>query len=224
MRSNGPTRWTIDELGAQAALALSVDYDGAPNSRIRDVPDRRTIRYYTTLGLLDRPAEMRGRTALYDTRHLLQLVAIKRLQAKGLSLGEVQHQLLGLTDAALRRLARVPDLDTTNQPAPPQPSDTSPTRRDGAFWASSPAPVADPQPTEEAATEAPAGDAVLSAPAPAGPAWQGVPVGDNVLLLFDPARPLEPDDLAAIRVAAGPLLHLLHARRLLRPRHERGTS
>ena len=32
--------WTIDELGAQVALALSVDYEGAPNSRVRDVPDR----------------------------------------------------------------------------------------------------------------------------------------------------------------------------------------
>ena len=73
--------WTIDELGAVVALALSVDYAGQANGRVREVPDRRTIRYYTTLGLIDRPARMRGRTALYGRRHLLQLVAIKRLQA-----------------------------------------------------------------------------------------------------------------------------------------------
>src|SRR3954468_22885713 len=96
-----PSLWTIDELGAQVALALSVDYDGPPNGRVRDVPDRRTIRYYTTLGLLDRPAEMRGRTALYGRRHLMQLVAIKRLQARGLSLSEVQQRLVGLGGAAL---------------------------------------------------------------------------------------------------------------------------
>src|SRR5262245_45243958 len=83
MTSSLPPLWTIDELGAQVALALSVDYEGPHNSRIREVPDRRTIRYYTTLGLIDRPAEMRGRTALYGRRHLLQLVAIKRLQARG---------------------------------------------------------------------------------------------------------------------------------------------
>src|SRR3954471_8175580 len=101
-------RWTIDELGAQVALALSVGYDGPPTGRVRDVPDRRTIRYYTTLGLIDRPLEMRGRTALYGRRHLWQLVAIKRLQARGLSLTEVQQRLLGLPDAALRRLAQIP--------------------------------------------------------------------------------------------------------------------
>src|SRR5215470_6793752 len=100
--------WTLDELCAQVALALAVDYAGAGNGRVRDVPDRRTIRYYTTLGLVDRPAAMRGRTALYGRRHLLQLVAIKRLQAHGLSLAEVQERLLGLTDAALARLAKLP--------------------------------------------------------------------------------------------------------------------
>src|SRR5260370_42330861 len=101
--------WTIHELGAQVALALSVDYAGPPNNRVRDIPDQRTIRYYTTLGLMDRPAELRGRTALYGRRHLQQLVAIKRLQARGLSLSAIQQQLLGLGDSALRRLARLPE-------------------------------------------------------------------------------------------------------------------
>src|SRR5947199_5115022 len=97
--------WTIDELGAQVALALSVDYEGAGSGRVRDVPDRRTIRYYTTLGLIDRPAAFRGRTALYGRRHLLQLTAIKRLQARGLSLTDVQARLVGLTGSALEKLA-----------------------------------------------------------------------------------------------------------------------
>src|SRR5437016_3586975 len=97
--------WTIDELSTQAALALSVDYVGQGNGQVREVPDLRTIRYYTTLGLLDRPAAMRGRTALYGRRHLLQLVAIKRLQAKGHTLAELQQRLLGQTDAELAQLA-----------------------------------------------------------------------------------------------------------------------
>jgi len=76
--------WTLTELSAQVDSALAVDYSGQANGRVREVPDMRTIRYYTTRGLLDPPAQMRGRTALYGKRHLLQLVAIKRLQAKGL--------------------------------------------------------------------------------------------------------------------------------------------
>src|SRR5205823_13215113 len=52
---------------------LAADYAGVNNGRVRDVPDRRTVRFYTTLGLIDRPAALRGRTALYGRRHLLQL-------------------------------------------------------------------------------------------------------------------------------------------------------
>src|SRR5580704_5372227 len=100
-------RWTIEELRASVAAALGEGYDGPPNGRVRDVPDQRTIRYYTTLGLIDRASEMRGRTALYGPRHLLQLVAIKKLQAKGQTLAEVQQALTGQTDAALERLAGV---------------------------------------------------------------------------------------------------------------------
>src|SRR3954464_9955240 len=107
MQSRVPL-WTLDELTAQVALALAVDYPGQPSGRVREVPDRRTVRYYTTLGLIDRPADVRGRTALYTTRHLLQLVAIKRLEAGGPSLAEVQARLVGQPDSALRELARLP--------------------------------------------------------------------------------------------------------------------
>src|ERR1700722_19255742 len=106
MKNGAETFWTIDELGERVALVLGgPGYEGVPSGRVRDVPDLRTIRYYTTLGLLDRPAAMRGRTALYGPRHVLQLVAIKRLQAQGLSLAAVQERVVGLSDKALRRLA-----------------------------------------------------------------------------------------------------------------------
>ncbi len=101
--------WTLAELADRVAGALSSGYPGQQNRRVSDVPDTRAIRYYTTLGLLDRPAEMRGRTALYRPRHLWQLVAIKRLQADGRTLAEIQHELAAAPDATLKRLADVPD-------------------------------------------------------------------------------------------------------------------
>src|SRR5437762_10742424 len=104
MNGRAPS-WTIDELTAAVGAALAEGYGGPPNGRVRDVPDRRTIRYYTTLGLIDRPAEMRGRTAFYGRRHLLQLVAIKKLQTSGRSLAEVQRTLAGQTDKALAEVA-----------------------------------------------------------------------------------------------------------------------
>jgi hypothetical protein len=187
--------WTLDELGAQVALALAVDYSGAANGRVRDVPDRRTIRYYTTLGLLDRPAATRGRTALYGRRHLLQLVAIKRLQAGGLSLAGVQERLLGLTDAALEKIARLPPA-AGGAPAPAERARGG-GRRDQPFWGETPAPV---PPLDE--------------PAPPRP-LVGVPLAEGVTLLLGAARPPDEHDLEALRVAAAPLLRLLRARRLV---------
>ena len=199
--------WTIDELGTRAALALSVDYAGPPNGRVREVPDRRTIRYYTTLGLLDRPAEMRGRTALYGRRHLMQLVAIKRLQARGLSLAELQQQLLGLPNGELEQLARLPaDVEQAQVPSRPTAG-----ARAEAFWSAAPAPL----------PASAAGDLHRSPPAVS---LQGIRLADDVTLLLAAARPLEKDDLEAIRVVAEPLLKLLEKRRLLGPRQERSPS
>src|ERR1041384_1436680 len=94
--------WTLDELVARVSDALgAADYPGAPNGRVREVPDRRAIRWYQTIGLLDRPGGMRGRTALYGPRHLAQLVAIKRRQAQGHSLAEIQAELVGVDHEAL---------------------------------------------------------------------------------------------------------------------------
>jgi DNA-binding transcriptional MerR regulator len=222
-------RWTIDELGAQVALALAVDYNGPPNSRVREVPDRRTIRYYTTLGLIDRPAEIRGRTALYSQRHLCQLVAIKRLQAQGLALAEIQERLVGLTDAALRRLAKLPDRDPPVSAA--ASTETGADRRTQAFWAAAPAPMPDRLEFNEAPGPDPI--AVVLGLAGVNPQetattqshpLQALPLDAEVLLVLAQARSLDEDDREAIRVAAAPLLKLLEARRLLRPRQERGTS
>src|SRR5205809_950859 len=103
MTRSSESLWDLDELCAQVALALAADYAGQASGRVRDVPDGRTIRYYTTLGLVDRPVAVpgKGRTAFYGRRHLLQLVAIKRLQAQGLSLSEVQARLVGRAGGVL---------------------------------------------------------------------------------------------------------------------------
>jgi hypothetical protein len=199
-----PTReplWTLDELGAQVALALSVDYEGSASGRVRDIPDPRTIRYYTTLGLVDRPAEMRGRTALYRQRHLMQLVAIKRLQARGLTLVQIQEKLLGITAAALARLAKLPgDVELGESALPPAASETETAE---AFWKRTPAEPASP------------------APAAAPVSLKGIQLDENAALLLAAARTVEPDDIEAIRAAALPLLKLLRTRRLLTSAEER---
>jgi DNA-binding transcriptional MerR regulator len=183
--------WTLDELVRRAAAALAGPaYPGSPNGRVRDVPDRRTVRWYATIGLVDRPAAMQGRTALYSARHLLQIVAVKRRQAQGRSLAEIQAELAGATDDTLASVAGIPD-DVVDGASPPPPP-VARTR----FWADRPA---------AAPVVADAADTVTMRAA------VSLPGGATLLL---PGRP-SVDDLAAIRAAAGPLLDLLAERGLL---------
>lgn len=98
--------WTFPELVAQAASRIAA-LPSPKNGQVRAVPDERTIRYYAAIGLLDRPAAMRGRTALYGSRHLAQVVAIKRLQGAGRSLAEIQAMWSTLDDHTLARMSGV---------------------------------------------------------------------------------------------------------------------
>ena len=52
--------WTLSELVAEAANRLEA-LPAPKNGQVRAVPDERTIRYYGTIGLLDRPTAMRDR-------------------------------------------------------------------------------------------------------------------------------------------------------------------
>jgi len=196
--------WTLDELGALVALALADGYAGQADGRVRGVPDARTIRYYTTLGLIDRPAQMRGRTALYGPRHLLQLVAVKRLQAHGLTLAEVQERLLGRTDAVLRDLAQVPaEVFTADVPEGTTAGRAAGARRE-AFWKQTPQAKAA---RVDGRTDA----------ARAATALTGVSLAEGVTLLWQSARPPDAQDIEALRAAAAPFLKLLTVRRLLGP-------
>ena len=100
------TSLTLDQLASEAQRLLQRHglYGAQPDARVSAAPDARTVRYYTTLGLLDRPG-YQGREARYGRRHLVQLVAIKALQAQGLSLSEVQQRLYGRGELELAALA-----------------------------------------------------------------------------------------------------------------------
>lgn len=140
----------IEELRTLATRALlDGGYEPSASARVRAVPDTRTIRYYTTLGLISPPAEMKGRTAYYDEQHVLQLVAIKQLQAGGATLAEVQRQLVGLTTAKLQAIAKLSSsfwddaeryLASRKAAAVDTPrQDESQVRDTDAFWLATPA-------------------------------------------------------------------------------------
>ncbi len=212
--------WTIHQLCTEVERVLAVDYAGSRNGRVRDIPDLRTIRYYTTAGLLDRPAEMRGRTALYGRRHLLQLVAIKQLQARGLSLSQVQQRLTGATDAMLRRLAGGPaeadvaletEIDADSAPMP----GTVQNAAAGPFWKTRPVPVLAQEPGAHTAAESARSSPVAAHEELAS--LQAIGLADHVMLLVDPVRPIDRQELPAIRKAAAPLIRYLRKQKLIQP-------
>lgn len=186
--------WTLDELVERAGRALSVADTSAASGRVRQLPDRRAVRWYASTGLVDRPGVMRGRVALYGPRQLLQLVAIKRRQAQGARLADIQAELVGAADTELAAIAAVPpellagETDTADTPdLPVRPR----------FW-----------------LDVPLASTSAIAPSPAAAVVHGVALGDGSVLLLPPGDVAPTEDQAAVlRAAAAPLLAAIDAQR-----------
>ena len=220
--------WTIQELRQQVEERLADD-DAPANGQVRAVPDERSIRYYTTLGLLDRPT-LRGRTALYRPRHLAQLVAIKRFQSEGKTLAEIQVLLPAMDDHALARLSGIaietkapragsrrdfwrepvvvveaepaPESESESEPEPePEPESDSPIPR-----LPTPAPVSPPPVSPPPAPVSPSAVSLLE-----------LHLAPGVRLAFHATRPATDADAHALLTAATPLLAELLRRHLITP-------
>jgi DNA-binding transcriptional MerR regulator len=216
-------RFTLAGLADASAAVLDALGIEARNGQVRDRPDIRTIRYYGTLGLVDRPAQMSGRTALYSSRHLLQVLAVKTLQARGASLADVQRTLVGASDAELRT-AIGPGLPTALAAAEAPAAEASATTQhpqDGAFWLAVPAARATTVPiTTVPITTVPITTVpITTVPITTGPAMRprpvtAIPFAPGVTLLIDGDNGAT-IDATALQAAAGPLLTYLTGAGLL---------
>src|SRR5215471_4775161 len=96
-------RWTIQEL-AETVNAWCRDRALQPaNGQTASELSARTLHYYRSTGLLDAPESGAGRG--YVRRHLLQLQAIRILQAQGLPLSRIQQLLFARSDKELEQIA-----------------------------------------------------------------------------------------------------------------------
>jgi len=192
--------WTLPELVAEVAARIAA-LPAPKNGQVRAVPDDRTVRYYVTLGLLDRPSAMRGRTALYGMRHAAQVVAIKRLQTMGRSLSEIQQLWPTLDDVTLARMSGV-ELPIAAKPARAE------------FWKREPGPSA----AEPAVATGPEQPMASVAPVPmAGSVELRIELAPGVVLSLSAdgeSVVVSPADVRAVRAAAAPLLAELASRRL----------
>ena len=184
--------WTLPELVEECTARIRA-LPTPKNGQVRAVPDERTIRYYAALGLLDRPA-MRGRTALYSARHLAQVVAIKRLQAMGRSLSEIQTLWPTLDDTTLTRMSGVSVAGTQAHPSGRE-----------EFWKREPVEIVEPRPSTPVEDAAPAVSISIE-----------LAPHISLTLPIPPGGSLTHTDVRALRAAAAPLLDELAKRHLSR--------
>jgi DNA-binding transcriptional MerR regulator len=100
------TDFTIDELVAVAGDLLRQSAVTQTRWKVGQIPDVRTVRFYSSTGLLPKPLDYRGSAALFGYRHLLTLLAIKNLQAQFLPLQEVRKRLAQLDEEGLEQLVQ----------------------------------------------------------------------------------------------------------------------
>ena len=68
------------------------------------VPDERTIRYYISEGLIQAPEEKQGTASVFSYVNLLQIVAVKKLQAEHLPIRKIRELVSGKSEQQLEVL------------------------------------------------------------------------------------------------------------------------
>jgi len=94
----------IEDLVAEANRLLPTLLPEDRAARPKDEVNARLVRHYTTQGLLAAPTR-EGREARYRRAHLLELLALRRLMADGLSGKALAMALDGRTESELAELA-----------------------------------------------------------------------------------------------------------------------
>jgi len=74
---------------------------------VTSVPDERTIRYYLAEGLIQPPEEKQGTALVFGHLHLLQLIAVKKLQAEHIPIRHIRELVAGKSEAELESLIGV---------------------------------------------------------------------------------------------------------------------
>jgi len=97
------THVRMDELIHLAAGLIPAVAGPQPHGKVTEIPDARTVRYYTHEGLVDAPSGQSGGSAQYGYRHLLQIVLIKALQSRHFPIRLIRERISGRETSELER-------------------------------------------------------------------------------------------------------------------------
>jgi DNA-binding transcriptional MerR regulator len=94
----------VAELAAVAARVLAESGPVQARGTVSELPDERMVRYYLTEGLLAPAEEKQGTASVFGYLHLLQLLAVKHLQAEHLPIRKIRELVEGRSERELERL------------------------------------------------------------------------------------------------------------------------
>ncbi len=96
--------WSLDEF-VQETNQLLPQYlpQERSHTRVREEVTPRLVRHYTTLGMLDEPLK-EGRYAVYNYRHLLQILVLRKLLAEGFGASAIDKLATAKNNAELEAL------------------------------------------------------------------------------------------------------------------------
>ena len=86
-----------------------------PSERVSNILTERNVRYYINQRLVDRPTGKDGVSALYEYRHLLQLIALKRLQLAYIPVKKIADILSGKNESELYQIVAGEGIETDSQ-------------------------------------------------------------------------------------------------------------
>ena len=94
----------VAELAAEAARLLAEAGPAQERATVTELPDERMVRYYITEGLVTPAEEKQGTASVFGYLQLLQLLAVKNLQAAHLPIRKIRELVAGRGERELERL------------------------------------------------------------------------------------------------------------------------
>jgi DNA-binding transcriptional MerR regulator len=106
------------ELADEAARLVGQFVPRQERGSVTEVPDERMVRYYSTEGLISPPEGRQGSASIYGHLHLLQLLAIKRLQADHLPIKKIKEICQDKSANALEQLLGAGEAQAADRESP----------------------------------------------------------------------------------------------------------
>jgi DNA-binding transcriptional MerR regulator len=97
----------VAELADHVGRILTESGPTQERGTVSEVPDERTIRYYLSEGLISPAEEKQGTASVFGYLHLLQLLAVKKLQAEHLPIRKIREVVDGRSERELERLVGI---------------------------------------------------------------------------------------------------------------------